>query len=50
MRVKLIRADEKGRLRLSLKAALAEEGGTITPIAQAGEAAPAPAAGSTEQQ
>ncbi|WP_454763440.1 polyribonucleotide nucleotidyltransferase [Cupriavidus campinensis] len=34
VRVKLIQADEKGRLRLSLKAALAEEGGSISPIVQ----------------
>ena len=47
VRVKLIQADEKGRLRLSLKAALAEEGGSISPIVQQGDAA-APA--SPEQQ
>lgn len=33
VRVKLIQADEKGRLRLSLKAAMAEEGGSIAPLA-----------------
>ncbi|CAG2127779.1 polyribonucleotide nucleotidyltransferase [Cupriavidus plantarum] len=38
VRVKLIQADEKGRLRLSLKAALAEEGGSISPIVQQGDA------------
>ena len=32
VRVKLLAADERGRLRLSLKAAMAEEGGTIAPI------------------
>ena len=41
VRVKLIQADEKGRLRLSLKAALAEEGGSISPIVQQGGDAPA---------
>ncbi|CAG9174331.1 polyribonucleotide nucleotidyltransferase [Cupriavidus pinatubonensis] len=51
LRVKLIQADEKGRLRLSLKAALAEEGGSISPV-NAGEAAPAaaPATPSDQQQ
>ncbi|GJG93285.1 polyribonucleotide nucleotidyltransferase [Cupriavidus pauculus] len=48
VRVKLIQADEKGRLRLSLKAALAEEGGSISPIVQQGDAPAAPA--SPEQQ
>ncbi|KAB0604561.1 MAG: polyribonucleotide nucleotidyltransferase [Cupriavidus sp.] len=48
VRVKLIQADEKGRLRLSLKAALAEEGGSISPIAPQGDAPAAPA--SPEQQ
>lgn len=33
VRVKVLQADEKGRMRLSLKAALAEEGGTIEPLA-----------------
>ena len=44
MRVKLLAADERGRLRLSLKAAMAEEGGTIAPLAGAqavAEVAPA---------
>lgn len=41
LRVKLIQADEKGRLRLSLKAAMAEEGGSISPI-NAGEGASTP--------
>ena len=35
MRVKLLAADERGRLRLSLKAAMAEEGGSIAPLAGA---------------
>jgi polyribonucleotide nucleotidyltransferase len=40
--VKLLAADERGRLRLSLKAAMADEGGTIAPLAGAtAEAAPA---------
>ena len=53
VRVKLLAADERGRLRLSLKAAMAEEGGTIAPLAGAteavAEAAPevAPSAGET---
>jgi polyribonucleotide nucleotidyltransferase len=47
VRVKLIQADEKGRLRLSLKAALAEEGGSISPIVQS-DAPAAPA--SPDQQ
>jgi polyribonucleotide nucleotidyltransferase len=38
--VKLLAADERGRLRLSLKAAMAEEGGSIAPLAGAAEAAP----------
>ncbi len=37
VRVKLLAADERGRLRLSLKAAMAEEGGTIAPLAGAAE-------------
>ena len=37
VRVKLLAADERGRLRLSLKAAMAEEGGTISPLAGASE-------------
>ena len=44
VRVKLLAADERGRLRLSLKAAMADEGGTIAPLAGASanaEAAPA---------
>jgi polyribonucleotide nucleotidyltransferase len=44
VRVKLLAADERGRLRLSLKAAMADEGGTIAPLAGAeatAEAAPA---------
>jgi polyribonucleotide nucleotidyltransferase len=39
VRVKLLAADERGRLRLSLKAAMAEEGGTIAPLQQAAEPA-----------
>jgi polyribonucleotide nucleotidyltransferase len=40
--VKLLAADERGRLRLSLKAAMADEGGTIAPLAGAAvEATPA---------
>ena len=35
VRVKLLAADERGRLRLSLKAAMAEEGGSIAPLQQA---------------
>ena len=31
--MKLLAADERGRLRLSLKAAMADEGGTIAPLA-----------------
>ncbi|WP_137923010.1 polyribonucleotide nucleotidyltransferase [Cupriavidus sp. 2SB] len=42
VRVKLIQADEKGRLRLSLKAALAEEGGSISPINPQGDAPASP--------
>jgi len=34
-------ADERGRLRLSLKAAMADEGGTIAPLAGASEEVPA---------
>jgi len=34
----LLAADERGRLRLSLKAAMADEGGTIAPLAGAAEA------------
>jgi polyribonucleotide nucleotidyltransferase len=33
--VKLLAADERGRLRLSLKAAMADEGSTIAPLAGA---------------
>jgi polyribonucleotide nucleotidyltransferase len=33
VRVKLLAADERGRLRLSLKAAMAEEGGSVAPVA-----------------
>ena len=45
VRVKLLAADERGRLRLSLKAAMADEGGTIEPLAgstaaEGAEAAP----------
>jgi polyribonucleotide nucleotidyltransferase len=44
--VKLLAADERGRLRLSLKAAMAEEGGTIAPLSGATEASDAaPASG-----
>ncbi|MCT9072594.1 polyribonucleotide nucleotidyltransferase [Cupriavidus gilardii] len=50
VRVKLIQADEKGRLRLSLKAAMAEEGGSIAPLANAeAPAAPAEPAGGEQQ-
>jgi polyribonucleotide nucleotidyltransferase len=42
VRVKLLAADERGRLRLSLKAAMADEGGTIAPLAGAADAASAP--------
>ena len=47
VRVKLLAADERGRLRLSLKAAMADEGGTIAPLAGAAEVAAeaAPATG-----
>jgi polyribonucleotide nucleotidyltransferase len=46
VRVKLLAADERGRLRLSLKAAMADEGGTIAPLAGATEASDAaPASG-----
>ena len=38
VRVKLLAADERGRLRLSLKAAMAEEGGTIAPLAASANA------------
>ncbi|MCE7529259.1 polyribonucleotide nucleotidyltransferase [Polynucleobacter sp. IMCC 29146] len=38
VRVKLLAADERGRLRLSLKAAMAEEGGTIVPLAASANA------------
>lgn len=34
VRVKLLAADERGRLRLSLKAAMADEGGMIAPLQQ----------------
>ena len=49
VRVKLLAADERGRLRLSLKAAMADEGGTIAPLAGATEAAAeaTPASGET---
>ena len=43
VRVKLLAADERGRLRLSLKAAMAEEGGTIAPLQAPAEEAPAAA-------
>ena len=46
----VIQADEKGRLRLSLKAALAEEGGSISPIAQGDAPAAAPAAPASPDQ
>jgi polyribonucleotide nucleotidyltransferase len=39
VRVKLLAADERGRLRLSLKAAMAEEGGSIAPLAAGTSAA-----------
>jgi polyribonucleotide nucleotidyltransferase len=42
VRVKLLAADERGRLRLSLKAAMADEGGSIAPLAGATDATPAP--------
>ena len=49
VRVKLLAADERGRLRLSLKAAMADEGGTIAPLAGAPEVAveATPASGET---
>ena len=47
VRVKLIQADEKGRLRLSIKAAVAEEGGGLTPQAPA-EGAPAAQPGGSD--
>jgi polyribonucleotide nucleotidyltransferase len=49
VRVKLLAADERGRLRLSLKAAMADEGGTIAPLAGAAEvvAEAAPTSGET---
>jgi len=49
VRVKLLAADERGRLRLSLKAAMADEGGTIAPLAGATDATAeaAPASGET---
>jgi polyribonucleotide nucleotidyltransferase len=47
VRVKLLAADERGRLRLSLKAAMADEGGTIAPLAGASAVADAPASGET---
>lgn len=37
VRVKLLAADERGRLRLSLKAAMADEGGTIASLAGAAD-------------
>ena len=40
VRVKLLAADERGRLRLSLKAAMAEEGGTIAPLAAGASSSP----------
>jgi len=40
VRVKLLAADERGRLRLSLKAAMAEEGGSIAPLQPATTDAP----------
>jgi polyribonucleotide nucleotidyltransferase len=43
VRVKLLAADERGRLRLSLKAAMADEGGTIAPLAGASTVAETPA-------
>ncbi len=49
VRVKLLAADERGRLRLSLKAAMAEEGGTIAPLNQSTEEA-APAEQAIQQQ
>jgi polyribonucleotide nucleotidyltransferase len=49
VRVKLLAADERGRLRLSLKAAMADEGGSIAPLAGVSEvvADAAPEAGET---
>ena len=51
VRVKLLAADERGRLRLSLKAAMADEGGSIAPLQQAPteEAAPAQQAEQVQQ-
>jgi polyribonucleotide nucleotidyltransferase len=50
VRVKLLAADERGRLRLSLKAAMAEEGGSIAPLQQAASTDAAPDAEQASQQ
>lgn len=42
VRVKVLQADDKGRLRLSLKAALADEGGTIAPLTEQAQQQSAP--------
>jgi len=48
VRVKLLAADERGRLRLSLKAACAEEGTSIAPLNPSAATEPAPEA--TQEQ
>jgi polyribonucleotide nucleotidyltransferase len=48
VRVKLLAADERGRLRLSLKAACAEEGTSIAPLNPTAASEPAPEA--TQEQ
>ena len=50
VRVKLLAADERGRLRLSLKAACADEGTSIAPLNGAAPAAEAAPAEQAEQQ
>ena len=50
VRVKLLAADERGRLRLSLKAAMAEEGGSIAPLQQAATDAAPEAEQASQQQ
>ena len=50
VRVKLLAADERGRLRLSLKAAMADEGGSIAPLQQAATDAAPEAEQASQQQ
>jgi polyribonucleotide nucleotidyltransferase len=50
VRVKLLAADERGRLRLSLKAACADEGTSIAPLNGAAPQADAAPADQAEQQ